>query len=451
MQHGSSQSSSQSGVQLPESLASTPIRQALQPMARFMEIEAASGILLVLCLAVAMSFANSPWHTSWESFWHTEISLAVGSFELRHSLHHWINDGLMTIFFFLVGLEIKREAVSGELQSIQKAALPVVAAIGGMLVPAGVYLALQAGQDGQRGWGIPMATDIAFAVGILTLLGERVPAGLKIMLLALAIADDIGAILVIALFYSSSVHLTAIGAALLGIGLVVMMNRVGVRSIFAYILVGAGIWLAMHHSGIHPTIAGVALGLLTPASAPVARESLVELLLNAIDRLDGKIERPQHSAELAGSLSLTARETISPLERLESALHPWVAFFIMPVFALANAGVAVEPQAVTHSVAIAVAAGLIVGKPLGIFLFSWIAVRFGAASLPQGVSWKALLGAGFLAGVGFTMSLFIAGLALDEQMLVAAKIGTLAGSALSAILGLAILHAVLPRNVQAST
>lgn len=427
-------------------LPTAPVQRLVQPLARFLEVESASGILLILCTVLALAVANSPWAAAWAAFWHVEIRFVVGDWELRASLAHWVNDALMTIFFFVVGLEIKRELVDGELRSARKAALPIVAAVGGMLAPAGVFLWLLGAEAGGRGWGIPMATDIAFAVGILTLLGRRVPAGLKIFLLALAIVDDIGAIVVIALFYSGAIQTAALALAGLGVLVVVAMNRLGVRSISLYVLAGAGIWLAMRESGIHPTVTGVVLGLLTPGRAWLTAEPLISLLLDAVDRLDGKIDRQpgQNRWRLVDNLATAARETVSPLERLEHALHPWVAFVIMPVFALANAGVTLQPAVANQGVAHCVAAGLVLGKPLGITLFSWLAVRLGLAQLPAGVGWRALLGAGCLGGIGFTMSLFIAQLALEGELLDAAKIGTLAGSTLSAVAGLAILLAVLP-------
>jgi NhaA family Na+:H+ antiporter len=433
---------------MPEKLADTAAMRLIAPLGRFLEIESASGILLVICTAVALGMANSPWADAWDHFWHTKVSLTVGPWQLSETLAHWVNDGLMTIFFFVVGLEIKRELVDGELRSLRKAALPIFGALGGMVVPAAIYLLVQGGREGHRGWGIPMATDIAFAVGILALLGSRVPLGLKIFLLALAIADDIGAILVIALFYSSDVALWPLAAAGGSLVLVAVMNRLGVRSIGLYVFVGVGIWLAMFHSGVHPTVAGVVLGLMTPGSAWLEGRLLVEVLMDALDRFDGKIER-EHThdhRELVGAVTRTATETVSPLERLETALHPWVAFGIMPIFALANAGVLIQPQAASHGIALAVAAGLVVGKPLGIMLFSWLAVRSGVAQLPAGVTWPAMLGAGCLGGIGFTMSLFIANLALSGTLLDAAKIGTLGGSAVSAILGLALLIAFLPKG-----
>ena len=398
------------------------------------------------CTAIALVLANSPWAGVVDGFWHTHVALIVGTWEISESLGHWVNDGLMTIFFFVVGLEIKREVVDGELRDFRKAALPLLGAVGGMIAPAAIFLLLQGGREAERGWGIPMATDIAFAIGILALLGKRVPQGLKIFLLALAIADDIGTILVIALFYSTNVSIAALGLAAVGLALVAAMNRLGVRSVTAYVLVGIAIWLSMYYSGIHPTVAGVALGLMTPGRAWLDRQSLTQLLLAAVDRLDGKIDRPSpdEQVRLVGALRLTARETLPPLERLEMGLHPWVAFAIMPIFALANAGVAIEPTSF-QGVSLAVAAGLVLGKPIGILLCSWLAVRSGLAQLPAGVNWKAILGAGCLAGVGFTMSLFVASLGLEGRLLDGAKIGVLAGSAISAVAGFMVLLIYLPR------
>jgi NhaA family Na+:H+ antiporter len=311
-----------------------------------------------------------------------------------------------------------------------------------MLAPAGIYLLFQFGGAGERGWGIPMATDIAFAVGVLVVLGRRVPIGLKIFLLALAIVDDIGAIVVIAAFYSHEIQLVALGLAGIGLVLVIGMNRLGARSIVAYWIVGVAMWLAMYQSGIHPTVAGVALGLLTPGRAWIARDSLEAFLLDTIDRLDGQVDR----SKMVGKLTETARETLSPLERLETALHSWVAFVIMPLFALANAGVALQPEAARNGVAWAVAAGLILGKPLGIVTFSWIAIRCGIAQMPAGANWRALLGVGCLGGIGFTMSLFIAGLAFQDVRLDSAKIGTFAGSVISGLAGFLLLVTSLRRT-----
>jgi NhaA family Na+:H+ antiporter len=430
-----------------ERLPKRPVDRLVRPFVRFLQVESASGLVLLACTAVALVLANSPWAETYDAFWHTHLSIAIGDWTLNESLAHWVNDALMTIFFFVVGLEIKRELVDGELREPKKAALPVMAAIGGMVAPAAIYLGLQYGTQAESGWGIPMATDIAFVVGFLALLGARAPLGLKILLLALAIADDIGAVLVIALFYSTDIALLPLGLAAAGFALVYLFNRAGVRTVTVYVITGTAIWLAFFYSGIHPTVAGVMLGLMTPGSAWLGQTALREVIADAIDRLDGVRDRP-HAPEhkqLAGELKTTAQETISPLERLETALHPWVAFVIMPLFALANAGVPIEPAAFGQPVALAVAAGLVIGKPLGIVLFSWLAVRAGWASLPAGVGWPAMIGAGCLAGIGFTMSLFIAALALQGELLDAAKIGILAGSAVSAILGMVLLVLTLPK------
>jgi len=434
---------------IPPQITQATVQRLLQPLSRFLRIQSASGIVLMTCTVIALGLANSPWAGGVDAFWHTHVGLNVGSWALEKSLAHWVNDGLMTIFFFVVGLEIKRELVDGELRSFRKAALPILGAVGGMLAPSAIYLLLQGGREAQRGWGIPMATDIAFAVGILALLGNRVPLGLKIFLLALAIADDIGAILVIALFYSTNVTVSALGLAAAGLAIIAAMNRLGVRSIAAYVFIGLAIWLAMYYSGIHPTIAGVALGLMTPGRAWLDRQSLTDLLLDAVDRLDGKIDRPSphEQVRLVGAITMTARETVPPLERLELGLHPGVAFVIMPIFALANAGVVIEPTSF-QGVSLAVAGGLVLGKPIGILLCSWLAVHSGLAQLPAGVTWKAIFGAACLAGVGFTMSLFVANLGLEGNLLDGAKIGVLAGSAVSAIAGFLVLWICLPKAVR---
>lgn len=433
---------------MPPSAPRPPIDRWLRPFVRFLEIESASGMVLLVATVIALVLANSPWAAAFADVWQTRIAIAIGDWELSKSLLLWVNDGLMTIFFFVVGLEIKRELVAGELRDPRKAALPLMAALGGMVAPAVIYSLLQTGQPGEPGWGIPMATDIAFVVGFLALLGRRVPLGLKILLLSLAIADDIGAVLVIALFYSSNLSLAWLGLAGLGFGFICLLNRIGVRRVPVYAIVGAGIWLAFLKSGVHPTVAGVSLGLLTPASAWIGDRALLDVLRAAVNRLrgeqDGQVET--HHRSLLADVANGAREAVSPLERLETTLHPWVAFGIMPVFALANAGVVVQLDAVADPVALAVMAGLFIGKPLGILLFSLAAVWLGIARLPTGVNWKVMIGAGFLAGIGFTMSLFIGGLALEGELLDAAKIGTLAGSAASAVLGCLLLLGFLRRN-----
>ena len=365
----------------------------------------------------------------------------------------------MAIFFFVVGLEVKRELVLGELRDRRAAALPVFAALGGMMAPAAIYLALQAGEPGARGWGIPMATDIAFVVGCLALLGPRMPIGLRILLLSLAIADDIGAVLIIAVGYTSDLDAAALAAGMLGLGVVVLMARLGVRRVAVYLLLGALVWFAFHESGVHATVAGVLLGLLTPAR-PWVDEGRLRAVIESLGAGSRLQERGDTAGEtggdapLAGSddvlggrrhhgrdpealrlLEVAARESHSPLERLETALHPWVAYVVMPLFALANAGVRVERSSLGHSVVTAVLLGLVCGKPLGIFAFSWIGVRLRIARLPAGVTWSMLAAGGLLGGIGFTMALFIAGLAVHGETLDAAKLGILSASALCATAG----------------
>jgi NhaA family Na+:H+ antiporter len=411
----------------------------VRPFERFLQIESANGAVLLVCTLVALALANSPWAQAYHDFWHIHLSISLGDWKLDHSLAHWVNDGLMTIFFFVVGLEIKRELVQGELRDPRQAALPIVAAIGGMLAPAAIYYLLQQGQPGERGWGIPMATDIAFVVGILALLGKRVPIGLKILLLALAIADDIGAVLVIAIFYTSEISFASLALAAFGFGVVLAMQMLGVRQVRWYVLIGIGIWCAFLLSGVHPTVAGVVLGLLTPARPWIPSPLLSRVVEEAREQLSSK-----HHVE---DLRTAALESQSPLERLEHALHPWVAFGIMPIFALANAGVTIGAGHIANPVAVAVAAGLVIGKPLGIVLACLIAVRVGLARLPSGVPWLAILGGGCLGGIGFTMSLFVAGLALEGEQLEAGKLGTLIGSTISAVLGCGLLLLFLPAYV----
>jgi NhaA family Na+:H+ antiporter len=380
---------------------------------RFVALEASSTILLLAATLLALSLANSPLHDAYEHALHLPLSLRVASFSLEMSIGHFVNDALMAIFFFVVGMEIKRELVLGELSSPRRAALPVFGALGGMIVPAGIYAALHWAGPALRGWGIPMATDIAFAVAALGIFGARVPSGLKVFLLALAIADDIGAVVVIALFYATGVDPQWLAVVAAGLALCVFLPRFGVRSYGVYVLVGTLVWYATLKSGVHATIGGVLLGLLTPA-------------------------RPLAGAEHA------------PVDDLVHRLHPWVAFVIMPLFALCNAGVALDASSLgdtqTQRVAIAVVLGLLLGKPVGITLFAWLAVRSGVAELPSRVGWSQILGAGLLAGIGFTVALFIAALAFEDGRLVAgAKVGILAASLLATLLGTAVLARALPR------
>jgi NhaA family Na+:H+ antiporter len=442
------------------------LRRWVRPLVEFLHVEASSGVVLLLSAVLALVVANyQPGRSHLEAWAAIPLDITLGTFavetHLGHLVHFLINDGLMTIFFFVVGLEIKRELVAGELREPRKAALPALAALGGMIVPAVIYLALRLGKAGERGWGVPVATDIAFVVGFLALFGNRVPSGLKILLLSLAIVDDIGAVLVIAIFYTEDLSLLPLGIAACLFVLIVVCGQAGVRDVTFYSVIGVCIWGLFLWAHIHPTVAGVVLGLLTPASALLGKETMQRTLCDVHDLLEHRPEEGQgypveidRDEELRwhramGELAYAAREAVSPLERLEVRLHPWVAFAIMPLFALANAGVHIQPEALRQEdaagVAGAVILGLVVGKPLGIVVWSALAVVLGLGRLPEGVDWKAMWGAGCLGGIGFTMSLFIAALGFqNEQMLAAGKVGILVGSGSSALLGCALLCWFLP-------
>lgn len=423
-------------------LPAGPVDRWLAPVTRFLHIQAASGVVLLACTAVAIAVANSPLAAAFAGLWKTPVTLSLGGFVLSGDIGHLIvNDGLMTIFFFVVGLEIKREMIHGQLRDPRQALLPVIAALGGVLAPAAIYLFLQWGEPGQRGWAIPMATDIAFVVGLVALFGTRVPIGLKILLLSLAIVDDLIAVLIIAFVFTDAIAWHWLAWAGAAFALVLGCHRAGVRTIGVYLILGVLIWLAFLQAGVHPTVAGVLLGLLTPAHPLVGVQSLADTFDAARQRLGPGGAR--ETAATASHAGVAAREAISPLQRLEEGLHPWVAFLIMPVFALANAGVVLDPQSLGEPVAMAVAAGLAIGKPAGILLLCVMAVRFGITSLPDGVTWPMLAGGACLAGIGFTMALFINGLAFPlpgfAVQEAAGKIGTLTGSAVSAVLGAMVL------------
>lgn len=416
--------------------AATPGLTMPQGVRRFLETEASGGVVLLGATVVALVWANSPWSSSYRSLWSTEVALSLGRHVLAEDLRHWVNDALMTVFFFVVGLEIKRELVRGDLRDRRVAALPVAAAVGGMVVPAGLYLLVTAGGTGTHGWGIPMATDIAFAVAVVGLLGPRVPPPLKLFLLTLAIVDDIGAILVIALFYADAIRPVFLGAAAALLGVMLLLRWAGVVRVAPYVVLGCGVWLATQASGVHATIAGVVLGLLAPAqaftAAAVARQWAEDLS-----------DEPS-PAELEAMTRL-ASTTVSPAERLEHLLHPWTSFLVVPLFAVANAGVRLRADAVDAPGAIAVAVGvvvgLVVGKTIGITAAVWLAVRTGLARLPEGTTWPMLVGLATIAGMGFTVSLFITELAFGEGPLQdAGKIGVLAASALAAVVGAAVLR-----------
>jgi NhaA family Na+:H+ antiporter len=427
-------------------LAAAAMQRFMQPFRRFFETETSGGIVLLFATFIALALANSAWSEKYTAIWQTPAAITVNGFKLELPLLLWVNDALMTLFFFVVGLEIKREIVLGELREWRKAALPVLAAVGGMIAPAVIFLALRAGKEGARGWGIPTATDIAFVVGFLALFGRRVPLGLKIMLLSLAIADDIGAVVLIAVFYSNDVSVFPLLGAAVGFGLVVTLRYLGVNRIGIYVLLGIAIWFAFLQAHVHPTVAGVILGLLTPTVAQYEGTEMLENVDRLLSRMRQSVPHGSEQVKLLHQLESAAWQSVSPQERLEVTLHPWVAFFIVPIFALANAGVEIRPESIRHGVGWAIALGLFLGKPLGIVAASALAIKLKLAKLPTGVNWRIMLGAGCLGGIGFTMSVFIAGLALPDQLLDSAKIGILAGSLLSSVVGTIILAASLPER-----
>ncbi|WP_426754523.1 Na+/H+ antiporter NhaA [Myxococcus sp. Y35] len=420
-------------------------RLASRPLERFLRIEAASGILLLVAAAIALIWANSPWAESYAHFWHTPLGIRVGDFTFERSLEWVVNDGLMVIFFFVVGMEIRREIHHGELSEWRRAALPAAAALGGMLAPAAIYLFFANEADTRSGWGVPMATDIAFAVGILTLLGSRVPPALRVLLLALAVIDDLGAIIVIALFYSSGVSVTGLLVAALGFLGVFAMQRFGVRSRLAYVVPSLVAWAGIYTAGIHPTIAGVIVGLATPVRAWLGTDGFIADTRKELEHLAHSPPESltsHHLAETLRRVNLARREAMSPSESLIATLHPWVAFVIMPVFALANAGVSISSgplDSASWTVVTAVAAGLMLGKPLGVLAACWLTLRLKLGTLPQGLGMRELMVLGVVAGIGFTMALFIAQLAFtDARLLAAAKLGVLAASGATAVLGLVL-------------
>jgi NhaA family Na+:H+ antiporter len=436
---------------LPWSLSDRTVpRTLVRPLQRVLHTESASGIALLTAAVVALIWANSPWAHVYNGIWETPLTLRVGGLVLSEDLRHWVNDLLMAVFFFVVGLEIKREMVHGDLRDPRTALLPLAGAIGGMVVPAALYLATNAGGPGARGWGVPMATDIAFAVGILALLGRRAPAGLRVFLLTLAIVDDIGAIVVIAVFYTSDLALGWLLAAAAVVGAVIAMKHVHIRALGPYMVAAGVLWLAVFESGVHATIAGVVLGLLTPARSfhpPMRVTGPIDASLGAVRGLppDGQADEDEQAALIA--VTRLANEAISPLARLQTALHPWSAFVVLPLFALANAGVTMSGEVLRQSmsspITIGVIVGLVVGKPVGILSAALIAVRSGRARMLQNMNWTQLAAVATLAGVGFTVSIFIAGLAFPApEDLDAAKIGILIASALAGLIGALTLLAM---------
>lgn len=415
------------------------VHAARAPVERFLAIEASSGILLLGVACIALLWANSPWAGAYQRIWHTPFGLRLGDWSFERDLHFWINDGLMTIFFFVAGLEIRREIHGGELSQLRRAALPLVAAVGGMIAPAIIYTIFNYGHPSSIGWGIPMATDIAFAVGALVLLGKRVPPALRILLLALAVIDDVGAILVIAVFYSSQIQVA--GFFIVGLGLLGLwgLQLFGVRSPWAYVPAAFVLWAGSYIAGIHPTLAGVAVGLLTPVRAWLGAESFVLRALGRLERYRARALFDVRSLlpEL-DALRLARREAVSPVDGLQHALHRWVAYGIMPLFALANAGVPLgnaQLDGVGWRVFLGVAVGLVVGKPIGILALSLLTNRLGMTEFPTGMGARQVSLVGIVAGIGFTMALFVAQLAFPSgPLLETAKLAIICGSVLAALL-----------------
>lgn len=403
----------------------------------FLAAEIAGGIVLVLAAAAALAWANSPWDAAYRDLWHTTLSIHLGRRSLGLDLRHWVNEGLMAIFFVVVGLEVKRELLQGELREPRQAALPAIAAAGGMIVPAAVFLAFNAGGDAGRGWGIPMATDIAFALGIAALVGTRLPSSLRLFLLTLAIVDDIGAILVIGVFYSGGIQGEWLVASLTVVAVIYIVRQLGIAFTPLFVVLGAVLWLTVHESGLHATLAGVVMGLLAPTQAALERD----IVLSRADEL-----LDVFSPEAARTTTRLARLSVSPLEWLLHLLHPWTSLLIVPLFALANAGVTLSASSMSHAarspVMWGVVLGLVAGKTVGIATFAWLGCRLRWAALPNGVTWPQLVGVAALGGIGFTVSLFITGLAFTEPGFTSdATIGILASALLASVIGVAVLVA----------
>jgi NhaA family Na+:H+ antiporter len=425
-----------------------PIDALASPFVRFARMEAAGGILLLASTVAAFLVANSKWGGVYDALLHRDFTVQLGGFTLSLSFHHWLDEGLMSIFFFMVGLEIKREILVGELSSLRQAAFPFAGAVGGSVVPALIYLLLTRGTNASHGWGVSMATDIAFALGLLTILGNRVSGSLKVFVTALAIVDDIIAVLVIAVFYTSGVRLTSLAFGLAGVALGVCANKLGVRSPSVYAGIGVIIWVAMLSSGVHATVAGVLLAMTVPARAYIERDAFLSRSRSLLTSFEGADHDSPAAHQALHALENHLQLVKSPLHRIEQALQPWVTFLVMPLFAFASAGVHINRsvrEIVMHPVFLPVVLGLVIGKPVGVWLFAWISAKSRVAERPEGSSWMDLLGAACLCGIGFTMSLFIASLAFAEvDFRDLAKMGAMIGSVIAGALGSAVL--LRPQN-----
>lgn len=422
-------------MQLPRVL---PDRLA-KPFARFLQVETAVAGVLLLATLIALIVSNSPWAPAYLELWEIEGGFRIGSLEYARSLKDWINDAAMTLFFFLVALELKRELVLGELSSPRRAALSIAAALGGMTMPAMIYWALQHDQPGAHGWGTVMATDTAFVIGCLALLGSRIPHSLRVFMLSLAIIDDIGAILVVAIGYNAHISWAMLALAAFGLATVRGMSLAGFRGFPLYFLMGGLIWVVIDASGVHATITGVILGLMTPARRWVSDRRLYAILSQVIAHpsTQGSGVTKDRNSLLAAEIA--TRESLSPVERLELGLHPWVGFIIMPLFALANAGLPLSLTGIDNSITLAVFSGFVLGKPLGVLALSWLVLRLGIATRPPGLHWGLLAGGGLLAGIGFTMALFIANLAYPASLIDSAKLGIVGASVFAALAGISLL------------
>ena len=417
------------------------------PVQTFIHTEEVGAIVLLLATAGALGWANSPWSDSYASFWHTTVSFDIRVFAISEDLDHIVNDGLMAVFFFVVGLEIKRELLHGELSSYRRAVLPAMAAVGGMATPALVYLAFNSSGGTAVGWGIPMATDIAFALGVLALLGRRLPAELRVFLLALAVVDDLGAIAVIAVFYTETIHWTDLGMAMALFAVIAMCIRAGIRSLGFYLIMSVVMWQFFLESGIHATLAGVLLAAITPAEPYLHRrdyKAAVDDLLHDF-RLAMENDDEEKAESVVAEIERLSQGTEGPMERLERVVHPWASFVILPVFALANAGLVISPDALSEAVASPVTLGILVALPAGnaagIFGMTWLAVRLGIGRLPSGVTWSQVLGVGMLGGIGFTVAIFVSGIAFDDPALVdQAKLGVFGASLLAGVAGYLFLR-----------
>ena len=425
--------------------------ELVRPFRTFFGNEASSSIILIGATLLALAWINSPFGQTYHRFWETQVSFSVGDSSITRTLRQWIDEGLMAFFFLAVGLEIKREVLVGELSSVKKALLPFGAALGGMLLPAAIFAGMNKGLPTSKGWGIPMATDIAFALGALFILGKRIPLGLRVFLSALAIADDLGSVLVIALFYSGGLSLHYLFMSLLVLLLLAVANFLWIRVTLIYALLGVGLWVAVLGSGLHATLAGVLVALFIPATGRYDTDKFLQNVTRHLSEFacppEGcgpSILQDDRHLSSVHSIELACHHVETPLQRLEHALHPWVAFLVVPLFALANTGIAVVDldfsQALLSPLTLGIAAGLLIGKPIGISAFSYLFVRAGVASLPRSVTWPQIFGAGVLGGIGFTMSLFISSLSFKDPLLLDhAKLGILSGSAASGIIGLAML------------